>query len=94
VPVFRDAALTRVAAFLTNLDVFVCPDGGLMHIAIAAKVPTVGLCFGTDPARWVPPVAWATGLRAADARSAGLTAETVFECVQRILASAPSVAKR
>jgi ADP-heptose:LPS heptosyltransferase len=83
VPAFQDSQLTRVAAFLSHLNLFICPDGGLMHIAIAAGVPTLGLCFQTDPDRWVPPVPWAEGLRAADARTSGLPPETVLHAVQR-----------
>jgi heptosyltransferase-3 len=84
-PAFSDRSLTKVAAFLSNLDLFVCPDGGLMHIAIASRVRTLGLCFETDPDRWVAPVAWANGLRAPDARNSGLSPDTVRESILNAL---------
>jgi heptosyltransferase-3 len=84
-PVFSDPSLTNVAAFLLNLDLFVCPDGGLMHIAIASHVRTLGLCFETDPDRWVAPVSWAIGLRAPDARNSGLTPATVRDTILNAL---------
>src|SRR5258706_4042734 len=44
-PVFRDADLGRVAAVLRKLDLFICPDGGMMHVAAALQVPTFTLYF-------------------------------------------------
>jgi ADP-heptose:LPS heptosyltransferase len=83
--VFDEPGLKQAAALLSHADVFVCPDGGLMHVAIAARVPTVGLYFGTDPMRWVPPVSWAVGLRAPDGRPSGLLPEAVYTAVVRRL---------
>ncbi len=62
-PIFANSDLLRVAAFLKGLDLFVCVDGGLFHIAVGTGVRTLGLFFKTDPAPWKPPVAWATVLR-------------------------------
>jgi ADP-heptose:LPS heptosyltransferase len=78
-PVFLNNDLARVAAFLQGLDLFVCVDGGLFHIAVAAKVRTLGLFFKTDPARWKPPVAWATVLRPPDDRPVSLLPEQVYQ---------------
>ena len=55
-PVFRDSDLGRVGAILKKLDLFICPDGGMMHLAAALRVPTLTLFFGTSPDIWRPPV--------------------------------------
>ncbi len=51
-PVFQAASLGRVAAFLRRLDLLVCPDGGILHVAAAVGTPTLGLFFSTDPEVW------------------------------------------
>jgi ADP-heptose:LPS heptosyltransferase len=51
-PVFQEAQLGRVAAFLRKLDLLVCPDGGILHLAAAVGTPTLGLFFSTDPDVW------------------------------------------
>jgi ADP-heptose:LPS heptosyltransferase len=51
-PVFQEASLGRVAAFLRRLDLLVCPDGGILHLAAAVGTPTLGLFFSTDPEVW------------------------------------------
>ena len=51
-PVFQEARLGRVAAFLRRLDLLVCPDGGILHVAAAVGTPTLGLFFSTDPEVW------------------------------------------
>ena len=83
--VFSDSRLVRVAAFLKGLDLFVCVDGGLFHIAVAAGVPTLGLFFKTDPARWAPPVSWQTVLRPADDIPASLTPDAVYQKIREMV---------
>ena len=78
-PIFADSDLHRVAAFLKGLDLFVCVDGGLFHIAVGARVNTLGLFFKTDPARWKPPVSWATVLRPEDDVPTSLPPEEVYQ---------------
>ena len=51
-PVFQEASLGRVAAFLRRLDLLVSPDGGILHVAAAVGTPTLGLFFSTDPEVW------------------------------------------
>jgi len=51
-PVFQDASLGRLATFLRRLDLLVCPDGGVLHVAAAVGTPTLGLFFSTDPEVW------------------------------------------
>jgi ADP-heptose:LPS heptosyltransferase len=52
-PVFQETSLGRVAAFLRRLDLLVCPDGGILHVAAAVGTPTLGLFFSTDPEVWL-----------------------------------------
>jgi ADP-heptose:LPS heptosyltransferase len=51
-PVYQEPSLGRVAAFLRKLDLLVCPDGGILHVAAAVGTPTLGLFFSTDPEVW------------------------------------------
>jgi ADP-heptose:LPS heptosyltransferase len=51
-PVFQEAQLGRVGAFIRRLDLLVCPDGGILHVAASVGTPTLGLFFSTDPAVW------------------------------------------
>ncbi len=78
-PFFANNDLHRVAAFLKGLDLFVCVDGGLFHIAVGAGVKTLGLFFKTDPARWKPPVPWATVLRPEEDVPTSLSPEEVHQ---------------
>ncbi len=97
VPTFSNSDLSRVAAFLKGLDLFVCVDGGLFHIAVATGVHTLGLFFKTDPDRWKPPVSWATVLRPADDVPTSLPPEEVYQKIcEMVLKSkeAPPVTER
>jgi ADP-heptose:LPS heptosyltransferase len=69
VPVFQEADLGRVAALLARLKLFLCPDGGMMHLAAGLRVPALTLFFGTDPEVWNPPVPTAHFLRTSDPES-------------------------
>jgi ADP-heptose:LPS heptosyltransferase len=51
-PVFQDGNLDRVAALIKELDLLICPDGGIMHLAVAVGTPTLALFFETDPEVW------------------------------------------
>jgi heptosyltransferase-3 len=78
-PVFRDPDLGRVGAILKKLQLFICPDGGMMHLAAALRVPTLSLFFGTNPDIWHPPVKSSYYLRAPENNPNALTPETVVE---------------
>src|SRR5258708_21232133 len=76
-PVFRNPDLGRVAAVLRKLDLFICPDGGMMHLAAALRVPPLTLFFGTNPEIWHPPVATSHYVRAPENDPRALHPETV-----------------
>ncbi|MBN1504542.1 MAG: glycosyltransferase family 9 protein, partial [Candidatus Eisenbacteria bacterium] len=44
----------RVAAVMKRLDLLVCNDTGVLHVAASVGCPTLGLFGPTDPARWAP----------------------------------------
>ena len=52
--------LETTAAFFKTLNFFVGNDSGPMHLAVAARVPTVGIFGPEDSSRWGP---WPPGLR-------------------------------
>lgn len=88
-PAFSNSSLPRVVAFLKGLDLFVCVDGGLFHMAVAAGVPTLGLFFKTDPARWAPPVSWQTVMRPLDDRPTSLPPEEVYQKIREMVLKSP-----
>jgi ADP-heptose:LPS heptosyltransferase len=86
-PVFRDSDLGRVGAILKKLDLFICPDGGMMHLAAALRVPTLTLFFGTSPEIWHPPVATSHYVLAPDKDPRALDPEKVVQKALDILKS-------
>jgi len=53
-------ALSALAALLAQCRLFVCCDGGAMHVAAAVGTRTVAIFGGADPRRWAP---WGPGHR-------------------------------
>jgi ADP-heptose:LPS heptosyltransferase len=45
---YEEKDLRKLAAFIANLDAFVCADTGPMHLASASGVPTIALFNTTD----------------------------------------------
>jgi heptosyltransferase III len=84
-PIFRNPDLGRVAAILSKLDLFICPDGGMMHLAAALRVPTLTLFFGTSPEIWHPPVVTSRYLRAPQNDPRALDPEKVVQEAMKIL---------
>jgi ADP-heptose:LPS heptosyltransferase len=46
--------LQRLAALLQRLDLMICGDTGVMHLAAAMGTPTIGLFGPNTPACWAP----------------------------------------
>lgn len=53
-PCFYSGHVRKLAAVLANLSFFVSADCGVMHLASAVGVPTVGIFKTTDPSKWGP----------------------------------------
>ena len=72
-----------VAALASQLDLLVCPDGGLMHVAAAVGCPTLSMFFETDPRIWRHAGPRHRALAAAS--PAALDPETVFQEASSLL---------
>jgi len=53
-PTFYSNDVREIAALIANTAVFIGADSGIMHLASAAKVPTVGLFSVTDASKYGP----------------------------------------
>ena len=53
-PTFSDKDVRKVGALIANTEVFICADGGIMHLASAVHTPTVGLFSVTDKNTFEP----------------------------------------
>ena len=85
-------SLPEAAAVIGRCDLFVGNDSGLMHLAAACGVPTIGLCGATlDRAEEMAPVglraAWAAGR---DDTMEGLSVEDAFAACVRLLEGSQS----
>ena len=84
-------SLSEAAACLARCALFVGNDSGLMHLAAAAGVPTLGL-FGPSPADEYAPVGRCAGFVEADG-PAGLAPIAALP-VERVLAAATALLER
>ena len=75
-PCFYSGNVRKLASVLANLALFITADCGVMHLASAAGVPTIGIFKVTDPTQWGP---YGGSNLAIDAR--GLSPEQVAERV-------------
>lgn len=53
-PAFYSKNIREIGAFIANTEVFIGADSGIMHLASAAKAPTVGLFSVTDEKKYFP----------------------------------------
>lgn len=53
-PCFYSGNVRKLASVLANLALFITADCGVMHLASAAGVPTIGIFKVTDPLQWGP----------------------------------------
>lgn len=82
---FDKKGLGLAAALVRRANLFICPDGGLFHVAVAAGARTLGLFFGTDPKDWTIPVPWSSALRAPAGDPNALRPAEVAKKVMEIL---------
>jgi ADP-heptose:LPS heptosyltransferase len=53
-PSYYSKDVREIGALMANCSVFIGADSGIMHLAAASLVPTVGLFSVTDPSRFEP----------------------------------------
>jgi heptosyltransferase-3 len=53
-PTYAHPDIRNVGAVIANTQLFIGADGGVMHLATAAQVPTIGLFSVTDPKSYAP----------------------------------------
>ncbi len=85
IPLYKERGLGTVAALFQRLQLFLCPDGGIFHVAVACRVPTLGLFFQTDPKRWCPSVPWANAIKIPAGEATEETLMTVYQKVEHLL---------
>lgn len=82
-PGFYCSDVRELAAMLANLSLYISADCGVMHLAWATGVPTIGLFNATEPAEWGP---WGGHNRALDLH--GTTPEQVAVGAVKVLDAA------
>lgn len=80
-------SLPEVAACLARASLYVGNDSGLMHLAAATGVPTIGLFGPTPAAEYAPAGPRAVAVSAADGRMDGLSLAQVIEAVGALLST-------
>ena len=53
-PTYYSTDIRKLASVISNLTCFVSADCGVMHLASASGVPTIGLFSASDPSRYAP----------------------------------------
>jgi ADP-heptose:LPS heptosyltransferase len=71
--------LRSLSAFLFHFHLFIGNDTGLLHLASAVKIPSIGIYGPTDPEKWKPPEKWVKTVRGEDSTCQSVPIEAV-EC--------------
>ncbi len=79
-------SLPGIAAFLSRSRLFVGNDSGLMHLAAAAGVPTLGLFGPTSAAEYAPVGRCAAALKGREKTMDSLSVDAALEAAARLLA--------
>ena len=79
-PAYYSGDIRRLASVLSGLTAYISADCGVMHLAAASGIPTVGIFTHTDPAEWGP---YGPGTLAISA--SGLTPDQTAQCACEFL---------
>ncbi len=82
-------AIPEVTACLQRCALYIGNDSGLMHLAAAAAVPTIGLFGPTDWREYGPTGQCADVAVATDATMAGISVEAALAAAAKLLRAAP-----
>ncbi len=77
--------IRRVAAVLSQADVLLCNDTGVLHLAAAVDTPIVAVFGPTDPAVWKPAGDRVLAVRAPDNRCESVSTEKVYRHAIKLL---------
>ena len=88
-PAYYSSSVRKLGAVLSNLALYISADCGIMHLANASGVATIGLFSGTDTSEWAP-----YGLGNHAVETTGRTPEEVAEAVLMLLEPASAEAPR
>ena len=77
--------LPEIAALLAQSKLFVGNDSGLMHLAAASGVPTLGLFGPTNPGEYGPVGRRAVAVKGADSTMESISVDAVMAAVFRLI---------
>ncbi len=83
--VVHGLSLRQLAALLSQTDVFVCNDTGVMHLAAAVSTPLVAIFGPTDPNEWKPIGKKFIALRGEKQRCENIDVQQVLQTIQSLL---------
>jgi heptosyltransferase-2 len=85
VPVCSPLTLRQLAALIKHLDLVICNDTGVLHLAAAVGTPTVSFHATSDPKIWKPAGSRHTALYAASGRIGDIPVEDALLAIDRQL---------
>lgn len=83
--VVKGLNLRELAAVISQLDLLLCNDTGVMHLAAAVGTPLVAIFGPTDPGDWKPIGEGFVALRGEDKRCDSVGVEDVIREVDKLL---------
>jgi ADP-heptose:LPS heptosyltransferase len=85
---YLNHSITQTAALISQSDLFICNDTGIMHVAGATDVPQISIFGPTSPFLWAPIGSDKKFIRKSDFID-DITVEDVFEDCQLFLRKTP-----
>ena len=81
----KDLSLRSLLAILSYIHLFIGNDTGLIHLAGAVRIPSIGIYGPTDPERWKPIGKWVWALRGGDGSCDSISVEEVERIVEEMM---------